>query len=221
MPLTALPETPAHAQSSKRAALWRWIAAVTVGEAAGFAIAATFAVIVVSLALPDPWRYLVFVCAGAAEGATLGAAQLAGMSERRPHAPAWIGATTLGAAIAWSIGMLPSTLMLSLTSPLDIVVLVVGAFALLASIPVAQWLVIRHRAHAIRWIPVNMGAWAVGVLWTLAPSPIVDESTSSAVLIVVYVTAGLLMAATVASLTASTARRLFSSWNRGGDRDES
>ena len=210
MPLTALPETPAPAQNRGRAALRRWIIAVTLGEAVGFAVAATFAVIVVSLALPDPWRYLVLVCAGAAEGATLGAAQLVGMSERRPHAPAWIGATALGAAIAWSIGMLPSTLMVSLSSPLGIVMLVVGAFVLLASIPVAQWMVIRDRAHAIRWIPVNMSAWAIAVLWTLAPSPIVDESTSSAVLIVVYATAGLLMAATVASLTATTARRLFS-----------
>ena len=47
------------------------------------------------------------------------------------------------------------------------------------------------------------------MLWTFAPSPIVDDSTSFAALIAVYAIAGLLMAATVASLTASTARRLF------------
>jgi len=105
--------------------------------------------------------------------------------------------------------LLPSTLALPLTSPLGVAMLVVGAAVLLASIPVAQWLVIRRRAHAVRWIPVNMGAWALGVLWTVAPSPIVDESTSFIVLIAVYATAGVLMAATVASLTATTARRLF------------
>lgn len=187
----------------------RWIVAVTVGETLGFAVAAVVAVVAVGVALPDPWRYLAFVFAGAVEGATLGASQLVGMGARRPHAPAWIAATALGAAIAWSIGLLPSTLSLTITSPLGILMLVVGAVALLASIPVLQWLVVRGRARAVMWIPVNMGAWAIGVLWTFAPSPIVDESTPLGVLIVVYTTAGLLMAATVAVLTATTARRLF------------
>ena len=207
---TALPKAPPNASPAGRPSLVRWIVAVTIGEALGFAIAATTAVVAVGLGLPEPWRYPVFVLAGAVEGATLGAAQLVGMGAHRPNPPAWIGATALGAAIAWSIGMLPSTLAVPLTSPLGIVLLVVGAAALLASLPMAQWLVIRSRAHAARWIPVNMGAWALGVLWTFAPSPIVDESTSSAALIVVYAIAGLLMAATVAALTATTARRLFS-----------
>jgi hypothetical protein len=55
-----------------------------------------------------------------------------------------------------------------------------------------------------------MGAWAIAVLWTFAPSPIVDESTSVAVLFAVYAVAGLLMATTVAALTAHSARTLFS-----------
>ena len=209
-PTAALPKVPPNASRPGRSSLVRWIVAVTIGEALGFAIAATAAVVAVGLGLPEPWRYPVFVLAGAVEGATLGAAQLVGMGARRPQARLWIAATALGAAIAWSIGMLPSTVALPLTSPLGIAMLVVGAVALLASIPVLQWLVIRSRAHAARWIPVNMGAWALGVLWTFAPSPIVDESTSFTVLIVVYAIAGLLMAATVASLTATTARRLFS-----------
>ena len=206
---TAPPNMSSHESGGGRPALARWIIAVTVGEALGFAVAAVAAIGAAALALPDPWRYLALVCAGAVEGATLGAAQLVGMGAHRPPARLWIAATALGAAIAWSIGMLPSTFALPLMSPLGIVMLVVGGVALLASIPVAQWLVIRSRAHAARWIPVNMGAWALGVLWTFAPSPIVDESTSFAALIAVYAIAGLLMAATVASLTATTARRLF------------
>ena len=208
-PSTAFPKV-ANASGAGSPILARWIIAVTVGEALGFAVAAAAAVTTATLQLPDPWRYLVLVFAGAVEGATLAAAQLVGMGPHRPHAPTWIGATAFGAAIAWSIGMLPSTLAVPLTSPVGIVTLVVGAVTLLASIPVAQWLVIRSREHAARWIPVNMCAWGLGVLWTLAPSPIVDESTSFVVLIVVYAIAGLLMAATVASLTATTARRLFS-----------
>jgi hypothetical protein len=210
MPITVSPNVSSHAPSSHRPALVRWIVAVTIGEALGFAVAAVVAVIAASLSLPDPWRYVVLVGAGAVEGAALGASQLVGMSAHRPHARAWIGATALGAAVAWSIGMLPSTLALSLDTAPGIVMLVVGAIVLLASIPVAQWLVIRQRAHSSRWIPVNMGAWTVAILWTFAPSPLVDESTSLAVLIAVYAVAGLLMAATVAALTAATATRLFS-----------
>lgn len=192
-----------------RAAIGRWIIAVTVGEAVGFAIAAAVAVGTVGLAMPDQWRYPVIVVGGALEGAVLGGAQLIGMGPRRPGAVRWIVATALGAALAWSIGLLPGTFAIPLSSPLAVVAPAVGGVVLLATIPVAQWLTIRPRAHAVRWIPVNMGAWAIAILWTFAPSPIVDESTSIGVLITVYAVAGLLMAGTVATLTATTARRLF------------
>ena len=78
------------------------------------------------------------VGAGAVEGATLGAAQLAGMGARRPDPRKWIGATALGAALAWAIGLLPSTLGVPLAMPLGMVLVVAGATALLASIPVLQ-----------------------------------------------------------------------------------
>jgi hypothetical protein len=186
-----------------------WIVAVTLGEALGFAFVAAVALLAVGTSLIDPWRYLILVGAGAVEGATLGAAQLAGMGARRPDPRMWIGATALGAAVAWAIGLIPSTLGVPLTTPLGIVVVVVGAITLLAGIPVLQWLVIRGRTPSKRWIPVNMGAWAIAILWTFAPSPIVDESTSLVVLLAVYALAGLFMAATVAALTARTARTLF------------
>ncbi len=183
--------------------------AVTAGEAIGFAVAAAIAIGTVMVAMPEPWRHLVVIAGGSVEGALLGAAQIVGMGARRPEARAWIGSTAVGAAIAWSIGMLPSTVGLEFAAPLGVLMIAVGALVLLASLPVVQWLTIRHRQHALRWIFVNMGAWAIAVLWTFAPSPIVDESTPLGVLIAVYVVAGLLMAGTVAALTATTARRLF------------
>ena len=194
----------------RRFSTGRWIVAVTVGEALGFAFVATVALIAVGSSMADPWRYLVLVAAGAVEGAALGAAQLAGMGARRPSPRPWIAATALGAMVAWAIGLLPSTLGVPLATPFGISLILVGAATLLASIPVLQWLVIRRRTPSKRWIPVNMGAWAIAVLWTFAPSPIVDESTSVAVLFVVYTVAGLLMATTVAALTARSARTLFS-----------
>ncbi|MGW9631001.1 hypothetical protein ACWGST_09880 [Agromyces sp. NPDC055520] len=207
MPLTIPSKPPPPAPRSARTPLVRWIVAVAVGEATGFAVAVVVAI--GALPLPDPWRYLTIVAGGAVEGATLGAAQLIGMGARRPDISRWLGATTLGAAVAWSIGMLPSTLPFSLTSALGVLLLSAGAVALLASIPLAQWLTIRRRVHTISWIPVNMGAWAVAILWTFTPSPFVDESTSIGTLIAIYAVAGLLMALTVAALTATTARRLF------------
>jgi hypothetical protein len=54
-----------------------------------------------------------------------------------------------------------------------------------------------------------MGAWALAVLWTAAPSPFIDESSPIALVVVLYVLAGALMAVTVAAFTAPLARRLF------------
>ena len=90
-----------------------------------------------------------------------------------------------------------------------IVVLVGGALVLLAAIPTAQWLVIRHRPRSLRWIPGNMGAWAAAVLWTAAPSPFIDENSPIVLVALLYVAAGVLMAATVAVLTAPLARSVF------------
>jgi len=51
------------------------------------------------------------------------------------------------------------------------------------------------------WIPINIAAWLVGIAWTLAPSPVVDQSTPARDLILIYGLAGLCMAATVAVVT--------------------
>jgi hypothetical protein len=71
-----------------------------------------------------------------------------------------------------------------------------------------------RRPDARRWIPVNVGAWAAGILWTFAPSPLIDESTRVGIIVAVYAIAGALMALTVAALTATTARLLFSATDR-------
>jgi hypothetical protein len=53
----------------------------------------------------------------------------------------------------------------------------------------------------VLWIPINMAAWLLGIAWTLAPSPWVDQSTPTGALILIYGVAGLCMAATVALVT--------------------
>lgn len=207
--MAATAEVSAGPTAAGRALLARWIMAVTVGEASGFAVAAGVAIGVSAAGIADPWRYLLIVLAGAIEGLILGWAQLIGMGERRPSEARWLAATATGAAAAWAIGMLPRTLPLQFVTPAGVAMLASAALVLLAVIPALQWVVIRHRDGARRWIPVNFGAWAIGLLWTFAPSPFIDESTPIGTLAVAYLVAGLLMAATVAVLTATTARSLF------------
>ncbi|WP_158862977.1 hypothetical protein [Leifsonia sp. AG29] len=186
----------------------RWTLIVTAGETLGFAVAAVVAVSATAAGLSDAARYPIVVAAGAVEGALLGTAQYIGMRQHRPRAGAWIGATSAAAALAWAVGMLASLLPVLPPPPMMIVGAAVGGLIIIASIPLTQWLVLRRRG-TFRWVPVNMGAWAVAVLWTVVPSPIVDESTPVAVLVLVNAIAGVLMASTVALLTAHTANRLF------------
>ncbi|MCR8670505.1 hypothetical protein [Agrococcus sp. HG114] len=186
----------------------RWIVLVAAGEAIGFALATGAAVLAIVLELADLPRLALAVAGGAVEGAALGWGQWLAMQRNRPHRARWIGATSCAAALAWLLGMLPSTVGLRIDSAWTVALLAVGALALLASIPLAQWLVL-DRPRTFRWVPVNMGAWLVAILWTAAPSPLVDEASPIWFVAVLYVAAGLLMALTVAALTAPVARALF------------
>ncbi len=91
----------------------------------------------------------------------------------------WVRATAAGAAIAWILGMLPSTI-LSLTmdasgapaseAPVEpgaalVLLLAAGMGLVLGAILAApQWLVLRrHVRRASWWAPANMLAWMVGM----------------------------------------------------------
>ncbi|WP_130354357.1 hypothetical protein [Agromyces ramosus] len=199
----------------------RWILAVSIGEATGFAVAAGTAVFTIVAGIDDPLRLVLVIAAGAVEGTALAIGQYAGMRADRPRAGWWIVATASAAAFAWTLGMLPSTLGIDLSSPGPLVLVAVGAVLLLVSIPIAQWLVLA-RPRPARWVPVNAGAWLVAILWTFTPSPFIDEQSPVALVVALYVTAGVLMAVTFACLTAPLALRLFSPAGiaRGGHADE-
>jgi hypothetical protein len=189
----------------------RWVVRVSLAEAAGFAVAATVGASLAFAAAPASVAYPVAIAAGAVEGLALGAGQYAAMQSARPALVPWLGATAAGAAFAWALGMLPSTIGVDLTSPATWVLMAAGALLLLASIPVAQWLVLRGsgRRDATAWVPVTMAGWTVALFWTAAPSPFVDETSPFWLVLTLYVIAGLLMAVTIAVVTAPTARRLF------------
>jgi hypothetical protein len=77
----------------------------------------------------------------------------------------------------------------------------------------SSWVATTAAGAAVAWSigPTNACAWAAGILWTLAPSPFIDETTTFPALLGTYLLAGTLMAVTVASLTGFPARRVMKS----------
>lgn len=196
----------------------RWVVAVTAGESAGFVIPAAAGGVMAVAGTPTFIVYPVMVAAGACEGALLGVGQSIGFGPALVRRPAWVAVTALGAAVAWSIGLLPSTIAgFDPGLPASVPWIIAGALLLLVSIPALQWLVLRRAIRrAFWWVPANAGAWAAGILWTLAPSPFIDETTSFPLLLGAYVVAGLLMATTVALLTSFAAVRVQKSVHQTG-----
>ena len=89
--------------------LLRWVLVVTVGEAIGFLVPAVVGAAVTAAAWAPLPTLIAMVLAGSVEGAVLGAAQSDCLHRWGvlPLRRRWIAATSLGAAVAWSLGMLP------------------------------------------------------------------------------------------------------------------
>lgn len=191
--------------------LRRWVLAVTVGETLGFAVPAVVGIALAQAGAPGPVLYAAAIAAGVGEGILFGLGQWIGFGSDPPvpRGP-WIAATAAGAGLAWSVGGLLFVLDVDWRSAPVLAVAGLGAVVLLASIPTLQWFVLRATvARCAWWIPANMGAWMGALLWTFAPSPLVDERTPVAVLVGSYAVAGLLMALTVALLSGLAAWRLM------------
>jgi hypothetical protein len=196
-----------------RMRLARWVLVVTLGEALGFTVPAAVGAAVTTAGWGSWATFVALVLAGSVEGVLLGTAQ-ADCLYRWGVLPVrrwWIVATSVAAAVAWSLGMLPSTLGGLRWNAETAVLVGIGAL-ILTSIPLAQYFVLRDRLRrAALWIPINMVAWLAGIAWTLAPSPLVDQSTPVQSLILIYGIAGLCMAATVAIITGLGITRLLQS----------
>jgi hypothetical protein len=193
--------------------LVRWVLVVTLGEAVGFTVPAAVGVAVTGASWKPLTTLVAIVLAGSVEGAMLGTAEADCLYRWRvlPVRRWWIVATSVGATVAWSLGMLPSTFNLRWTAA-TAVVAGVGGLMLLTSLPLAQYFVLRdHVRRAALWIPINIAAWLLGIAWTLAPSPVVDQSTPTGALILIYGIAGFCMAATVAAVTGVGMIRLLQS----------
>jgi hypothetical protein len=164
--------------------LWRhWVIANALGELVGLGAAAVAGVALVKLfeATSAAFASLagagVMILLGTFEGLVVGLAQW--LVLRRPFAAlgwrAWVLASAAGAFVAWTLGMLPSTLIdfgadaAGAPSPemSDLLTYALAAAmgAVLGPIlGIPQWLALRHHVrHAAWWIPANAAAWALGM----------------------------------------------------------
>jgi hypothetical protein len=97
--------------------LWRrWVVANALGEALGLGLAAVPGIALLdpdAPALPPLLTAGGMVAGGCLEGHVVGTAQWLALRRALPRLTrrAWVAASVAGAALAWALGMLPSTLM--------------------------------------------------------------------------------------------------------------
>ncbi len=135
----------------------RWVVATTCGELAGFAIPAIAGATATSVGVAQSTSMVLLVLAGVGEGTVLGWALSRMLRRELPRLGTgdWVGATAAGAAAAWTIGMLPSTLHAHLVELWPSMLIAFGALVgvlLLASIGFAQWLVLRRHLDGVGYL---------------------------------------------------------------------
>lgn len=198
-------------------ALWRrWTAVTTAGELAGFVVPATVGAAAATLAWPAGLTYGALLAAGFIEGSVLGYSQatvlrtaLPGLRVRR-----YWTATGAAAAVAYAVGLLPSTLgdhLARIPAPLLVGAGVVAAAILLGSIGTAQWAVLRGAgADRPSWIATTAAAWMAGLaVFLLSATPLWQPGQPWWLIAAIGVGCGGLMALTVAALTGIAAVRLI------------
>ena len=218
---SSVPATPAAPLDGR--ALWRrWTVTVTAGETLAFVTPAAAGALLV--AADASWALVVPVTllAGAAEGATLGFAQalvvrrvLPGVGTR-----AWIGATAAGAVAAWAIGLVPflaGDALGALPVAAQVVLVVVLGAALVSSIGLLQWRVLRLQVpRAGRWIPATALAWLLGLTaFMVVATPLWHEGQAPIAVVAIGVGAAAAMAVTVAAVSGAALVALTQRRDRG------
>lgn len=177
-------------------ALWtRWVFANIVGEVIGLGAAG---IIGVTLAWSIERSFgtfagvalaVVMILVGMFEGVVVGIAQWSALRQPFPklRLAHWTLAATIGAFVAWTLGMTPSTLIdigntgaPASAPPFEMNDTLMYAFAAIMGVILGsilgfpQWLTLRrHVTRAGWWVPANAIAWAVGM-------PVVFLGASSA-----------------------------------------
>ncbi|MDD5126791.1 MAG: hypothetical protein PHR43_01640 [Dehalococcoidales bacterium] len=204
---------------SERHSYWlKWTFACGAGELIGIGVAAGIWMLHLRLfGEPQtlPWQLLlilVMILAGIIEGSVTGAFQWWVLKQRFAILKTrnWLFVTALGAAVAWLLGMLPSTF-LSQPDTADMVKMAVWQTALLslgmgivlgAVFGAFQWLELKkHTPDAARWIPANLLAWMAGLLVIFLGAALPTADTALPVIIAIGAAAGLLGGLAVGAIT--------------------
>lgn len=179
-------DAAAGATSAGRWRFWgRWVAANAVAELIGLGSVAALGILFVSRLgephglMPSLGFAAAFTALGAIEGAVVGWAQARVLRSRWPALRGWTAATSVGAVVAWALGMLPSTLMnigepaagAAAAAPPQIgpglqLLLAAGlGFAAGPVLAIFQWRRLREwlPRGALWWLPANGAAWALGM----------------------------------------------------------
>lgn len=196
------------------ASLWRrFIVAVTLGELIGFGgipIAGGFVALTVTQSLADGPRalalYVVSVVGGLGEGAVLAWFQWRVLRTVWPRLDArrFISHTAFAAALAWALGMLPSTLddIIGLSATAQVALWIPAMLVILPSIGWAQARVLRlHVPDARGWIVANVLGWLAGLPWTFVAPALLPDDAAPWAFAVAFIVAGVLMGATVGAVT--------------------
>jgi hypothetical protein len=204
---TSCPGGDRASAGAERPAWRRWVVATTLGELLGFLLPVAVVAARADQA-PGPLPLLLIVLAGAGEGTVLGWAQSRVLRPLLPglSTTAWTARTAAAAALAWLVGMAPSTLGAGLDdwSPgVRIAVGVPAAVLVLLSIGVAQWTVLRRvLPGSARWIGWTAAGWLAGLAVFLGVAPPLWHPGQGVVQVaLVGALAGVGMAATMAAVT--------------------
>jgi hypothetical protein len=183
-PATEVPPPAVSAHGWWDGKLWSlWVLANALGEFVGLGTAAllgVFLVMIVEGWLDTSAPLIIavgMVSLGTFEGAVVGGAQWLVLRQRLSEIAArtWTGATALGAFIAWTLGMVPSSLIEfggnngNASGPDFSPVIYYGLASALGAVlgvvlAVPQWVVLRrHVTHAGWWLPANSVAWAIAM----------------------------------------------------------
>ncbi|WEO78217.1 hypothetical protein BJQ94_04045 [Cryobacterium sp. SO2] len=174
-----------------------WLFWVSLGESVGFLAPA-----LAQLAFGDaPVRVPALILAGALEGTVLGWTQATVLRSRIPalSRSRWVGATAIGASVAWFIGLLPAEwadVWQRWPAPAQLGVGLAAGVLLLTSIGIAQWTELkRHRRAAGWWIAGSAAAWCAGLaVFFAVATPLWQPGQSAAVVLLIGMLAGVLMA---------------------------
>ncbi|HLC28668.1 MAG TPA: hypothetical protein VJL07_04390 [Dehalococcoidia bacterium] len=185
----------------------QWLVSVSLGEAMGFAVPAFAAGLALALGAPQLGLTGAAIAAGAAEGAVLGWSQVRVLRRFLPAiaAASWVRATAAGALVAWALGFTTPTvadLFPDLGPRVLIPLSALTGSALVLSLSVAQWLVLRRATdRAGWWIPGNAVSWCLAVPVVFVAMALVPEDAGAAVFAGVGVVSGIAMAVIAAAAT--------------------